>query len=146
MAKKRIITSKYFRLWDITDEKKYIHTVVLDKISFRFTMIYGAEPAKRTIFYLRERLFTIGKSYLLNLKPAMQFSIARGKCENPNIYVESQVISTFNINHINQIDIDSIMAMAQSDIEVIEVLAQIEVDITEENIKSILKNMDIEDG
>lgn len=146
MDKKRIITSKYFRLWDVTDEKKYIHLVVLEKIAFNFYPKLYAPPTKLTTFYLRERLFSMSKSYLINLKPTMQFSIIQGKCADPRIYVKSQVIATFGINHIHQIDIDSIMAMTPRDRDVVEVLAQVEVDITEKDIENILQNMDKEDG
>ena len=134
-----LITPIPFRLFDITDVKIYLYGVTLDKITFRFdTMLYPNKPTKRIIFHLKECLFDIAKSHLLNIEPRTIISIIYGDCKDPRIYVESQVIAIFFINRIFQIDIcNSIMARSSQ-----EVSAQIGVHITEEGIKNIFNSMD----
>jgi len=140
MAKKRILTSKYFRLWDTTKEKVYLSAVVLDKITKQY---YNTE---RKIFHLRERLHEGEKGYLTNLESGAYISVLHGVCGNPSIYVEDHAIASFMIKHVNQIDIHNIMAMTPQDIGVVEILAQVDVDITENDIENILNSMDTEDG
>lgn len=147
MDKKRIITSKYFRLWDVTNEKIYLPHVILEKLSYSFEL-------ECTFFYLREMLHYGAESYLLNLKNKCLsdgtikavVSIICGNCKDPRVYDDCQKVASFNIHKIHQIDVANIMAMGPSDIAIVKVLAQVEVVITEKDIKNILQNMDIEDA
>lgn len=148
MAEMKIITSKHFRLWDVTKKEIYLPNITLEKIAIQYTPGLIPEYKKSYIFYLKEQLFYDKEelSYLLNLKNETIISIIHGICQDPRIYAEGEKIASFRVYRIRQVDISNIMAMGSMDVGVVNVLAQVGVSISEEDIDIILRSMDKEDG